>query len=88
MYRFGSQQLNVHAPTCSRTRSRGFQSCRAEAISVCVGRNHRNRGRTPLFAHDVDVELGPVGRAGARGDGTSVYFHDPDGSLYELISSC
>jgi catechol 2,3-dioxygenase-like lactoylglutathione lyase family enzyme len=34
----------------------------------------------------VNVELGPVPRIGARGDGTSVYFRDPDGSLLELIS--
>lgn len=39
-----------------------------------------------LRAHAVGVELGPVRRQGARGDGTSVYFRDPDGSLLELIS--
>jgi catechol 2,3-dioxygenase-like lactoylglutathione lyase family enzyme len=27
-----------------------------------------------------------VPRPGARGDGTSVYFRDPDGSLLEFIS--
>jgi catechol 2,3-dioxygenase-like lactoylglutathione lyase family enzyme len=39
-----------------------------------------------LERHGVEVELGPVARAGARGEGTSVYFRDPDGSLLELIS--
>jgi catechol 2,3-dioxygenase-like lactoylglutathione lyase family enzyme len=39
-----------------------------------------------LRAHSVEVELGPVRRQGARGEGTSVYFRDPDGSLLELIS--
>ncbi len=34
----------------------------------------------------VAVELGPIERHGARGEGTSVYFRDPDGSLLELIS--
>jgi len=34
----------------------------------------------------VAIELGPVPRMGARGEGTSVYFRDPDGSLLELIS--
>jgi catechol 2,3-dioxygenase-like lactoylglutathione lyase family enzyme len=34
----------------------------------------------------VPVELGPVPRSGARGDGRSVYFRDPDGSLMEFIS--
>ena len=31
----------------------------------------------------VEVELGPVERAGAKGDGMSVYFRDPDGSLLD-----
>jgi catechol 2,3-dioxygenase-like lactoylglutathione lyase family enzyme len=39
-----------------------------------------------LRDHGVDVELGPVPRAGARGDGTSVYFRDPDGTLLEFIT--
>jgi catechol 2,3-dioxygenase-like lactoylglutathione lyase family enzyme len=39
-----------------------------------------------LRGHGVEVELGPVRRSGARGEGTSVYFRDPDGSLLELIS--
>jgi catechol 2,3-dioxygenase-like lactoylglutathione lyase family enzyme len=39
-----------------------------------------------LRAHRVEVERGPVRRVGARGEGTSVYFRDPDGSLLEFIS--
>lgn len=39
-----------------------------------------------LRSNGVAIELGPVERTGARGDGTSVYFRDPDGSLLELIS--
>jgi catechol 2,3-dioxygenase-like lactoylglutathione lyase family enzyme len=39
-----------------------------------------------LRSHGVNVELGPVARTGAGGDGMSVYFRDPDGSLLELIS--
>lgn len=39
-----------------------------------------------LRSHSVAIELGPVQRTGAHGDGTSVYFRDPDGSLLEFIS--
>ena len=34
----------------------------------------------------VEVEFGPVTRFGARDNGISVYFRDPDGSLMEFIS--
>jgi len=39
-----------------------------------------------LQQHGVAVELGPVERTGARGQGQSVYFRDPDGSLLEFIT--
>jgi catechol 2,3-dioxygenase-like lactoylglutathione lyase family enzyme len=39
-----------------------------------------------LEKHGIAVELGPVLRNAARGEGTSVYFRDPDGSLLEFIS--
>ncbi len=39
-----------------------------------------------LARHRVAVELGPVKRNGAKGEGTSVYFRDPDGSLLEFMS--
>ncbi len=33
---------------------------------------------------EFDVVEGPVGRFGARGDGTSLYVRDPDGLVVEL----
>ena len=39
-----------------------------------------------LRSSRVSIELGPVARTGACGDGMSVYFRDPDGSLLDLIS--
>ena len=39
-----------------------------------------------LERRGVVVEMGPVPRPGARGQGVSVYFRDPDGSLLELLS--
>ena len=39
-----------------------------------------------LGSHGVPIELGPAPRSGARGEGISVYFRDPDGSLLEFLS--
>jgi catechol 2,3-dioxygenase-like lactoylglutathione lyase family enzyme len=39
-----------------------------------------------LSAHGIAVERGPMQRFGAKGQGTSVYLRDPDGSLMEFIS--
>jgi catechol 2,3-dioxygenase-like lactoylglutathione lyase family enzyme len=39
-----------------------------------------------LRAHGVELVDGPVGRQGAAGEGVSVYFRDPDGSLLEFIA--
>lgn len=38
-----------------------------------------------LESAGVAVERGPVATRGAKGDATSVYFRDPDGSLLEFM---
>jgi catechol 2,3-dioxygenase-like lactoylglutathione lyase family enzyme len=85
-YRFGATQLNLHGPGVD---------------PVPVARDPVRPGNSDLCfewpgpvtqaaAHlkqcGVPIELGPVTRAGAKGDGMSVYFRDPDGSLLEFIS--
>jgi catechol 2,3-dioxygenase-like lactoylglutathione lyase family enzyme len=85
-YRFGDQQLNVHLPgstaePVARTRITPGNSdiCFVWDGPISAAAEHlRSRG--------VSIELGPVARTGGRGDGMSVYFRDPDGSLLELIS--
>jgi catechol 2,3-dioxygenase-like lactoylglutathione lyase family enzyme len=86
MYRFGVQQLNVHGPGLSpepvarlAVQPGGSDLCFVWPGSIDGAIDH-------LRAHAVEVELGPVPRRGARGEGTSVYFRDPDGSLLEFIS--
>ena len=85
-YRFGDQQLNVHGPgveaePLARVRVKPGNS------DLCFVWDGPIEGAIEyLDRHGVEVELGPVPRAGARGDGTSVYFRDPDGSLLELIA--
>ena len=86
MYRFGEQQLNVHGPGLEPepvarlpVQPGGSDLCFAWGGPIEGAIDHLN-------ARGVEVELGPVQRRGARGDGTSVYFRDPDGTLLELIS--
>ncbi len=85
-YRFGAQQLNVHGP--------GVDAAPVAKVPVPPGGSdlcfewHGSVGEAEghLVRHGVEVELGPVGRSGAKGAGTSLYFRDPDGSLLEFIS--
>lgn len=85
-YRFGDQQLNVHLPA-STPEPRARLPVAPGNSDVCFVWDGTIAGAVAhLRAHGVAVELGPVERTGARGDGTSIYFRDPDGSLLELIS--
>ena len=85
-YRFGGQQLNVHGP--------GVDAEPLAQIPVAPGGSDVcfewegpiDGAVEHLATHGIEVELGPVTRHGARGEGTSVYFRDPDGSLLEFIS--
>jgi catechol 2,3-dioxygenase-like lactoylglutathione lyase family enzyme len=84
-YRLGAQQLNVHGPgvdaqPVARDRVRPGNS------DVCFRWDGTiDEAVAHLRRHGVEVELGPVTRHGAAGEGTSVYFRDPDGSLMEFI---
>jgi catechol 2,3-dioxygenase-like lactoylglutathione lyase family enzyme len=86
VYRFGGVQLNCHGP--------GVKAEPVAAEPVMPGNSDlcfRWSGTVEeaiahLEACGVPVELGPVERHGAAGEGTSVYFRDPDGSLLEFIT--
>ena len=85
-YRVGKQQLNVHAP--------GVSPAAVARIPVAPGNSDLCfEWAGPIadaIAHlgraGVAIEAGPLLRHGARGQGTSVYFRDPDGSLLEFIA--
>jgi catechol 2,3-dioxygenase-like lactoylglutathione lyase family enzyme len=85
-YRFGDVQLNVHGPGVSASPVAripvppgGSDVCFVWSGPIASAVEHLER-------LDVAIEIGPVARGGAGGDGTSVYFRDPDGTLLELIS--
>lgn len=85
-YRVGEQQLNVHEP--------GTRPAAVARVAVTPGNSDLcfewpgpiDGAIAHLLRHGVAIELGPLPRHGARGQGMSVYFRDPDGSLLELIS--
>jgi catechol 2,3-dioxygenase-like lactoylglutathione lyase family enzyme len=85
-YRLAGQQLNAHTPGSEpnpvardRVRPGNSDLCFVWPGPIAAAAAH-------LEACGVPVELGPVGRTGARGEGQSVYFRDPDGSLLEFLS--
>jgi catechol 2,3-dioxygenase-like lactoylglutathione lyase family enzyme len=87
MYRLADgHQLNLHGPgldpePVARDRVRPGNS------DLCFVWDGPIEGAIEhLAACGVEVELGPVERFGGRGEGTSVYFRDPDGSLLEFLS--
>ncbi|HET7128520.1 MAG TPA: VOC family protein [Gaiellaceae bacterium] len=85
-YRFGTNQLNVHGPGVDGDPNAEPPVAPGGADLCFVWDGPIDGAVEHLEALDVPIELGPVPRFGARGDGTSVYFRDPDGSLLELIS--
>ena len=85
-YRFGEQQLNVHGPG-STPSPRARLPVQPGNSDLCfVWERSIEDAVRHLGEVTVEIEEGPVPRSGARGEGMSVYFRDPDGSLLELIS--
>jgi ribonuclease HI/catechol 2,3-dioxygenase-like lactoylglutathione lyase family enzyme len=85
-YRIAEHQLNVHGPGVSVSIV-ARDPVRPGNSDLCfMWPGTAEEAVAHLQQHGVEVELGPVERAGARGVGRSVYFRDPDGTLLELLS--
>jgi catechol 2,3-dioxygenase-like lactoylglutathione lyase family enzyme len=86
-YRLGDTQLNVHGPGVDVSDNVARLPVRPGNSDVCfVWPGPIDEAIDHLERQHVAIETGPVARIGARGEGTSVYFRDPDGSLLEFIS--
>jgi catechol 2,3-dioxygenase-like lactoylglutathione lyase family enzyme len=85
-YRFGDTQLNLHGPGVEATPLARLPVAPGGSDLCFVWPGPIAEAVAHLAAHGIAVELGPVQRVGAGGEGTSVYFRDPDGSLLEFIS--
>jgi len=86
-YRLGDTQLNVHGPGVDVSGNVARLPVQPGNSDLCfVWAGPIEEAVEHLQRHGVEVETGPVGRFGAGGQGTSVYFRDPDGSLLEFIS--
>jgi catechol 2,3-dioxygenase-like lactoylglutathione lyase family enzyme len=85
-YRFGEQQLNVHGPG-GEPYPVARDPVRPGNSDLCFVWDGPIEGAVQHLGElGVEIEEGPVTRPGARGEGASVYFRDPDGSLLEFIS--
>jgi catechol 2,3-dioxygenase-like lactoylglutathione lyase family enzyme len=86
-YRLGDTQLNVHGPGVDVGHNVARLPVQPGNSDLCfVWPGSIETAVAHLERHGVEVETGPVNRLGAQGEGTSVYFRDPDGSLLEFIS--
>lgn len=88
-YRIGAHMLNVHGPGLVEQAPPELLA----RVPVSPGNSDlcfawggtRDELLDHLAACGVEVTVGPERRQGARGNGTSYYFRDPDGSLLEYI---
>jgi catechol 2,3-dioxygenase-like lactoylglutathione lyase family enzyme len=84
--RFGTQQLNLHGPGLNPQPLARVPVMPGNSDLCFVWDGPIEGAAQHLKTCGVPMELGPVARFGAQGEGTSVYFRDPDGSLLEFIS--
>lgn len=84
-YLFGDWQLNVHGPNFEGLNARlPVQPGNSDLCFVWPGTPQE--AVEHLERQGVPIEAGPLIARSPRGDATSLYFRDPDGSLLEFMS--
>jgi catechol 2,3-dioxygenase-like lactoylglutathione lyase family enzyme len=84
---FGRQKINLRPVAASKNDWFTANQAVAGSDDLCfVTESSPGIVVEHLRACGVAVELGPVSRVGARGEMTSVYCRDPDGSLIEIAT--
>lgn len=84
-YLFGDWQLNVHGPSFEGLNARiPVQPGNSDLCFIWPGTPEE--AVEHLERHGVPIEAGPLSGRSPRGEATSVYFRDPDGSLLEFMS--
>ena len=86
VFRIGGVQLNCHGPNKSAEPKARIPVEPGNSDLCFQWKGSIEDARQHLAEQGITVELGPVKRYGAQGEGTSLYFRDPDGSLMEFIS--
>jgi catechol 2,3-dioxygenase-like lactoylglutathione lyase family enzyme len=86
-FRIGTSQLNVHGPGVDLSSNVARIPVQPGNSDLCFEWDGPiGDAIAHLRSCNVAVETGPVPRPGARGEGISIYFRDPDGTLLEFIS--
>jgi catechol 2,3-dioxygenase-like lactoylglutathione lyase family enzyme len=81
--RFGDQKINLHQRGAEISPNAAVATPGSADLCFLVADSVDDVLRA-LERAGIDVELGPVSRAGATGPLTSIYIRDPDGNLVEL----
>ncbi len=86
VFRWGSQQLNCHGPNKHPNPKARLPVEPGNSDLCFCWDGPIVEAAAHLKKQEIEIEIGPVPRFGAKGKGTSLYFRDPDGSLMEFIS--